>query len=131
MIKTVNFLKEAGIFFISTINGDKPEVRPFGAINIYNDRLYFITSNTKDVYKQMVKNPNIQISAVKNNGSWIRLRGQVVFDESYDAKKSMLDNNPNLRMMYNESDNKMVVFYLANAKATIESFTSPKEEELF
>lgn len=130
MNKTVDFLKEARVFFISTINEDKPEVRPFGAINVFNGKLYLTTSNTKDVYKQMVKNNNIAISAMNANGEWIRISAKAIVDNDRAARVSMLDNNPNLRSMYNEDDGKFEVFYLKDAKTTISSFSkAPVVEE--
>jgi uncharacterized pyridoxamine 5'-phosphate oxidase family protein len=130
MEKTVKFLNDAKVFFVSTINGDKPEVRPFGALNVYNGRLYITTSNTKDVYKQIMMNNNVAISAVLD-GEWIRISAKLVNDDSLDAKKSMLDANPNLRAMYNENDGKFSVLYLTEATATISSFTSAPIVEKF
>jgi len=130
MEKTVKFLNEAKVFFVSTINGDKPEVRPFGALNVYNGRLYITTSNTKDVYKQIMMNNNVAISAVLD-GEWIRISAKLVNDDSLDAKKSMLDANSNLRVMYNENDGKLSVLYLTEATATISSFTSAPIVEKF
>lgn len=123
MEKTVQFLKDAKIFFIATIDGDRPRVRPFGALNVYNNKLYFISANTKDVFNQLVKNNNTEICACTPDGRWIRISGKVEVDNSIEAKKAMLDANPDLRMMYNENDGIMEVFFLKNATSTISSFT--------
>lgn len=130
MKEVIEFLKKCGIFFLATVDGTNPRVRPFGALNEYNNKLYFITSNTKDVYKQLVKNNQVEICA-STHDSWIRLTGTAKFDDSRDAKKSMLDNNPGLRRMYSEDDDKMVVFYLENATGKIFSFFKPMEEYKF
>jgi uncharacterized pyridoxamine 5'-phosphate oxidase family protein len=123
MKEVLQFLQDAGVFYIATADGDQPRVRPFGAINEFDGKIYIITSNEKDVYKQMQKNPKVEISAMNKEGKWIRLSCQVVRDDRTEAKKSMLDANPSLRAMYSEEDGKMEVLYFQNASATICSFT--------
>lgn len=111
MKEVLQFLQDAGVFYIATMDGDQPRVRPFGAINEFDGKIYIITSNEKDVYKQMQKNPKVEISGMNKEGKWIRLSCQVVRDDRTEAKKSMLDANPNLRAMYSEEDGKMEVLY--------------------
>ena len=130
MEKTVKFLNEAGVFFVSTINGNKPEVRPFGALNVFESKLYLITSNEKDVFKQIEKNNNVAISAVYGD-KWIRINAKLVKDGRIEAKRAMLDANPNLRAMYNENDGKVEVLYLSDAISTISSFTAEPQIEKF
>ncbi len=130
MEKTIKFLNDAKVFFVATINGNTPEVRPFGAINVYNDKLYIITGAKKDVAKQIDANNNVAISAILN-GNWIRIKTKLVKDESIEAKKSMLDNNSSLRGMYNELDSNMVIYYLSDATSTIYSFTDKPITEKF
>ena len=119
----LQFLQDAGVFYIATTDGDQPRVRPFGAINEFEGKIYIITSNEKDVYKQMQKNPKVEISGMNKEGKWIRLSCEVVRDDRTEAKKSMLDANPSLRAMYSEEDGKMEVLYFKNANAVICSFT--------
>lgn len=123
MKEVLQFLQDAGVFYIATMDGDQPRVRPFGAINEFDGKIYIITSNEKDVYKQMQKNPKVEISGMNKEGKWIRLSCQVVRDDRTEAKKSMLDANPSLRAMYSEEDGKMEVLYFKNANAAICSFT--------
>ena len=126
MKEVYEFLKDSKVFYLATVDNDKPRVRPFGALNIYNDKLYIQTGKVKDVSKQMSINPNIEISAM-NNGKWIRVEAKVVSDDSLDAKISMLDNNPELKSMYKAEDPNTEVLYLTDVKATIYSFTdAPK-----
>ena len=127
MKEVFDFLKNCGVFYIATIDGDKPRVRPFGAINIFEDKLYLQTGKSKDVYKQIEINPNVEISGMYN-GKWIRLEARLVNDERRVAKKSMLDNNPELSGMYSEDDPNTLVLYLENVKAKILSFTEPPVE---
>lgn len=116
------FLKEAGVYYLATVEGNKPKVRPFGTIEIFEDKLYIQTGKKKAVYKQILDNPNVEICAFKD-GKWIRLSGELVPDDRVEAKKDMLDKNPNLRGMYNENDDNTIVLYFKNAKAVISSFT--------
>lgn len=130
MEKTINFLKEAKTFFIATVNNGNPEVRPFGAFSVYNDKLYIITGAKKAVAKQIDLNNNVAISACYD-GKWIRINTTLIKDESIDAKRAMLDQNPNLRSMYNENDDNMVVYYFKNTTSAFYSFTSAPSKEEF
>lgn len=130
MIEVYEFLKNSKIFYLATLDNDRPRVRPFGALNIFENKLYIQTGKRKDVSKQMSINPKIEISSFYN-GSWIRLEAEVVRDDRIEAKKSMLDNNPELRTMYNEFDDNTEVLYFKNAKATICSFTSEPKTIMF
>ena len=122
MKEVYEFLKECGVYYLGTVDNDKPRVRPFGTVNIYEDHLYIQTGKKKDVYKQIITNPNVEICAF-NNDKWIRVEGKLVEDNRVEAKKDMLDHYPELRNMYDENDDNTIVFYLESGKATISSFT--------
>jgi uncharacterized pyridoxamine 5'-phosphate oxidase family protein len=122
MQEVYEFLKSCGVYYLATIDGDKPRVRPFGTAEIFEDKLYIQTGKKKDVSNQIQTNPNVEIRAFKD-GKWIRIEGKLVRDDRVEAKKDMLDKNPNLRGMYNENDDNTEVLYFENAKATISSFT--------
>ena len=122
MKETQEFLKSAGVYYLATVDGDKPRVRPFGTAEIFENKLYIQTGKSKDVSKQIEKNPNVEICAFKD-GKWIRVSGNLVRDDRVEAKKDMLDKNPNLRGMYNELDDNTEVLYFEHAKAVISSFT--------
>ncbi len=122
MKEAVEFLKKCGVFYLATVEGDQPRVRPFGALNVFEDKLYIITNNTKDVFQQMKVNPKVEISGMAE-GKWIRLTAEAVRDERFEARQAMLDANPSLRSMYNEEDEIMEVLYLTNATGAICSFT--------
>ena len=122
MKEVCEFLKECGVYYLATVDGDKPKVRPFGTANIYEDHLYIQTGKKKDVFKQIEKNNNVEICAFKD-GKWIRIEGKLIPDERIEAKKDMLDNYPELRGMYSESDDNTIVLYFESGVATIASFT--------
>ena len=122
MKEVQDFLKSAGVYYLATIDNDKPRVRPFGTAEIFEDHLYIQTGKSKDVFKQIMINSNVEISAFKD-GKWIRVEGKLVADDRVEAKKDMLDKNPSLRAMYDENDDNTIVLYFESAKATISSFT--------
>ena len=121
MKEVYDFLKKCQVFYIATIDGNKPRVRPFGAINIFENKLYIQTGKIKDVSKQMQKNSNIEISGMAD-GKWIRLEAKVVRDDRKEAKVSMLDANPELKSIYSADDDNTEVLYLENVTAKICSF---------
>ena len=126
MEEVKEFLKESGVYYLGTIDDNKPKVRPFGTVEIYDNHLYIQTSKKKDVFKQIEKNNNVEICAF-NNGKWIRIEGKLVVDDRIETKKHMLDNYPDLRNMYDENDINTAVLYFESDKATIYSFTeAPK-----
>ena len=122
MRETYDFLKKCGVFYLATIDNDKPRVRPFGAVNIFEDKLYFQTGKVKNVSRQIAINPNVEICGFQD-GKWIRLQGVLVTDDRKEAKISMLENNPELKAMYSADDDNTEVLYIKNAKATFSSFT--------
>ena len=126
MERVCNFLKEAGVYYLATVEGDQPRVRPFGTAHIFEGKLYIQTGKVKPVSKQMAENPKVEISAFKD-GTWIRIAGELVEDDRVEAKKSMLDAYPNLRGMYDENDDNTQVLYFKNAVATFSSFTDAPE----
>ena len=122
-MNTVNdFLKQAGVYYLATVEGDQPRVRPFGTGNVFEGKLYIQTGKRKDVAKQIEANPKVEISAFKD-GKWIRVAGELVEDDRIEAQKSMLDAYPELAGMYQPGDGNTVVYYFKDAVATISSFT--------
>lgn len=131
MNEVLAFLKLCRVYYIATVEGDQPRVRPFGAQCEFEGKLYLTTSNQKSVYAQMKANSKIEISGMSPDGRWIRLTAEAVFDERREAKTAMLEANPELRSLYSEDDGKMEVFYLQNATAVICSFTAAPENYIF
>ena len=129
MESVCKFLKDAGVYYLATVEGDQPRVRPFGTVNIFEGKLYIQTGKVKPCSKQILENPKVEISAF-HNGTWIRIAGELVEDDRVEDKKSMLDAYPNLRGMYDENDGNTQVFYFKNAVATFASFgAEPKTVE--
>ena len=130
MHEVFEFLKAAGTYYLATMDGDQPRVRPFGTIDLFEDRLYIQTGKVKDVANQLKANPKIEISAM-HEGRWIRLEAEAILDENIEAQVHMLDNYPELKAMYTPGDGNTEVYYLSNASAAICSFTDEPEVHEF
>lgn len=130
MERVYEFLKKAGTYYLATVEGDQPRVRPFGTVNIFDGKLYIQTGRVKPVSKQLAANPKAELCAF-HNGTWLRVAGELVEDDRVEARKSMLDAYPNLRKMYDENDGNTQVLYFKNAEATFSSFTAEPETVRF
>lgn len=108
--KTYQFLKNAGTYYIATVEGDQPRVRPFGTALIYEGRLYIQTGRKKNVAKQLLANGKAEICAFKD-GEWIRVTGVLMDDPRLEPQKAMLDAHPTLKKMYAPGDGNNMVLY--------------------
>ena len=130
MQKVLDFLKNAETYYLATVEGDQPRVRPFGTIHEFEGKLYIQTGKVKDVSKQLHANPKAEICAFKD-GQWLRIACELVEDDRREARVSMLDAYPSLQNMYSPDDGNTEVFCIKNATATFSSFTSAPETVKF
>ena len=122
MKEVLEYLKSCGTFYLATEEDGQPHVRPFGAVCDYEGKLYFVTNNQKNVYRQMIKNGKVEICGM-NQGTWVRVEGEVKEDLRREARVAMMDaNESSLKSMYTVDDNLMTVFYYEHGTATIYSF---------
>ena len=126
MKRVLDFLKKAEVYYLATVEGDQPRVRPFGTVNEFEGKLYIQTGKIKPTSKQLAANPKVEICAF-TGGAWIRVACELIEDDRFEAKKSMLDAYPNLRHMYNENDGNTQVLYMQNATATFCAFGKAPE----
>ena len=124
MTEVLEFLKSAGTYYLATVDGDQPRVRPFGTAEVFEGRLYIQTGKVKDVSKQLAANPKAEICAFKD-GVWLRVSGELVNDDRIEAKTHMLDAYPELKGMYSAEDSNTQVLYFKDAEAVFSSFTAP------
>ena len=122
MERVVKFLKDAQTYYLATVEGDQPRVRPFGTAHVFEGKLYIQTGKSKPVSRQLMANPKAEICAF-HGGEWIRIAGELIEDDRVEARQSMLDAYPSLKNMYSADDGNTQVFYFRNATATICSFT--------
>ncbi|MDR1398506.1 MAG: pyridoxamine 5'-phosphate oxidase family protein [Treponema sp.] len=128
MQEVYDFLKKCGAYYLATVDGEKPRVRPFGTVDIFEDKLYFQTGKVKNVSKQIGFNPHVELCAMSAEGAWIRVEAIAVEDSRVEAKCHLLDAYPSLKERYSATDDNTQVFYLKDATARIYSFTAePKE----
>jgi len=118
-------LKSCGVFYLATVDGNQPRVRPFGALAVYEGRLYLQTGKVKNVFKQLSVNGKFELCAMKPSGTeWIRVSGRLVNDDRLAAKEHMLNVNPSLKSMYKADDDNTAVLYVADGEATFSSFST-------
>ena len=130
MQRVVDFLKKAETYYLATVDGDQPRVRPFGTVNVFEGKLYIQTGKSKDVSKQIHANPKVEICAFKD-GEWLRVAGTLVEDDRREARVAMLEAYPSLQAMYSPDDGNTEVLYLKDATATFSSFTAAPETVKF
>ncbi len=126
MERVLQFLKDAEVYYLATVEGDQPRVRPFGTAHLFEGRLYIQTGRAKPVARQLMANPKAELCAFKG-GVWLRIACQLVEDDRTEARKAMLDAYPHLRAMYDEDDGNTQVYALHNAVATFSSFAGAPE----
>lgn len=130
MKRVYEFLKNAGVYYLATLEGDQPRVRPFGTAHIFQDRLYIQTGRSKPVAAQLAANPKAEICAFKE-GVWLRVAATLVEDDRREARVAMLEAYPELKAMYDPDDGNTQVWYLKDATAVFSSFTAPPETVTF
>lgn len=130
MKRVYDFLKKANIYYLATAEGDQPRVRPFGTINEFDGKLYIQTGKVKPTSKQLAANKKAEICAFMDD-AWVRISCELIEDDRFEAKKSMLDAYPYLRGMYDENDGNTQVFYMQNATATFSAFGKEPETVKF
>ena len=130
MNEVYEFLKKCGTYYLATMDGDQPRVRPFGTVDIYDGCITIQTGRKKDVAKQMDANPKIEICAFDGD-TWLRLCGKAAADDSVEAVDHMLNSYPRLRAKYTPGDGNATVYRITEATATFESFTAPPKTITF
>ena len=130
MNEVYEFLKKFGTYYLATVEGDQPRVRPFGTIDLFEDKLYIQTGKVKEVSKQIQANPKVELCAF-GEGTWVRLAGTLVRDDRVEAKEHMLEAYPMLKNMYSATDDNTEVLYFEEATATFSSFGGAPKTVMF
>lgn len=130
MQEVYEFLKQCQTYYLATVEGGQPRVRPFGTIDLFEGRLYIQTGKAKAVSRQMAANPRVEICAFKD-GRWLRLAARAIEDDRREARVHMLDAYPDLKKMYDPDDGNTQVFYLADAEATFSAFGAESRRVCF
>lgn len=132
MKSVYEFIKKCGTYYLATVDGDQPRVRPFGTVDLFEDKIYIQTGKVKPVSKQLGANPKAELCCFDGaTGTWLRVSGELINDDRIEAKKHMLDAYPNLRGMYDENDDNTQVLYFRNATAVFSSFAEAPKTIVF
>jgi len=132
MQEVYEFLRTCGVYYLATVDGDQPRVRPFGTAVIYQQNLYIQTGRKKNVARQMLTHPKVEICPYDpGKGVWLRIEAKVVADERLEAKQYVLDQYPQLKSMYKADDENTLVLYLKDVTATFNTFTDPARTVTF
>ena len=123
MQEVFDFLKHCGTYYLATVEGDQPRVRPFGTVDVFEGKLYIQTGKVKEVSKQIRQNPKVELCAF-GKGKWLRVSGRLVRDDRVEAKEHLLASYPSLQKMYSATDDNTEVLYFEDATAVFSSFTS-------
>ena len=126
MERVCAYLKAAKVYYIATVDGDQPRVRPFGTVNIFDGKLYIQTGRKKNVARQILANGKVELCAFTGK-DWLRLSGTLVEDPRIEAQMSMLTAYPGLKKMYQPGDGNTLVLYFRDAAATFNTFGKPAE----
>ncbi len=123
MKEVYEFLKKCGTYYLATSENGQARVRPFGTIDLYDGKLTLQTGKSKDVAKQILANPKVELCAFDGQ-QWLRVAAEAVELPEIAAQEHMLAAYPDLRAMYTPGDGNTCVFALQNATATFASFTA-------
>lgn len=128
--KISQFLKETGIYFLSTEDGNQPKCRPLGFHTVIDNKIYFTIGDHKDVYKQMQVNPQVEIVA-STKKNWLRFYGTAVFEETTTIADGILEGSKMKKIYNEETGKKLAVFHLENATAELRSMEEVEESYHF
>ena len=128
--RVCKFLDDTGTYYLATVEGDQPRVRPFGTALVFEGKLYIQTGKVKNISKQLTANPKAEICAF-DGGKWLRVAGELINDDRIAPKAAMLEKHPELKGMYKAEDDTTQVLYVRNATATFSSFTDAPETYTF
>ncbi len=126
MQQVYDFLKKCGTYYLATVEGEQPRVRPFGTVDLFEGKLYLQTGLSKSVAQQLKADPKVELCAFDGE-RWLRVAATAVYDDNLEAQKHMLAAYPSLQAMYQPGDGNTAVYYLKDATATFSSFTAAPE----
>ena len=126
MQQVYDFLKKCGTYYLATVEGEQPRVRPFGTVDLFEGKLYLQTGLSKSVAQQLKADPKVELCAFDGE-RWLRVAATAVYDDNLEAQTHMLAAYPSLQAMYQPGDGNTAVYYLKDATATFSSFTAAPE----
>jgi uncharacterized pyridoxamine 5'-phosphate oxidase family protein len=130
MKEVIQFLNDSKVYYLATLDGDQPRVRPLGFVMEYDGKLSFCTNNKKAMFRQMKLNPKVEISAASADGKTLRITGTVDFNPSRAAREKALEIMPILKNMYSADDGIFEIFYIKKGAAAITDMAGVKSLDM-
>ena len=127
--KVFEFLQSAGTFYLATVEGEQPRVRPYGAMMLYEDKIYIMAFGLTNATRQIAANPKAEICAFK--GMTLRIECKLVEDNRPETQKALIEKMPALKPALGENGENGVMYYLADATATFFKMMEPVETVKF
>lgn len=119
-----NFLENNFSGALATVDSGKPRVRPWGFMFEDDGKFYFCTANTKEVYKQLMKNAFVEFTSTSKEMVTVRLAGEAVFTKDPGIKQRVLEKQPMVKNIYQSADNPIFeVFYIEHGEAIVSDFS--------
>ena len=120
----MQFLKDNPTFYLATVDGYLPRVRPLGFAMRYNGHLCLGIGKHKAAYKQLLDNTNLELCACNDRGEWLRIQGTANFDNTPEAQEAAFLQMPQLADIYNEESGlKLGIVYLDHLSAKLFSMS--------
>ena len=127
MNKVVETLKAVGVFYVATIDGDSPRVRPFSSVTEFEGHVYLCSGNFKPVYRQLSGNPHVELCGMYGNGTeWLRVSAVAVEDNRLEAQQAVLDDPTGPKQLYRAGDGRFVTYRLDEVHAGIAFSPRPR-----
>ena len=127
--KVYDFLENAGTFYLATVEGDQPRVRPYGAMLYYEDKIYIMAFGKTNATRQIADNQKAELCAFK--GQTLRIECKLVEDNRPDVGRALVDKMPSLKSALGENGENGVMYYLKDATATFFKLMEPVETITF
>ncbi len=127
--KVFDFLQKAGTFFLATVEGDQPRVRPYGAMLLYEGKIYIMAFGKTNATRQIAANQKAEICAFK--GQTLRIECKLVEDNRQEVGRALVDKMPVLKPALGENGENGVMYYLKDATATFFKMMEPVETVKF
>lgn len=123
--KVYDFLENAGTFYLATVEGDQPRVRPYGAMLLCEDKIYIMAFGQTNATRQIADNCKAELCAFK--GKTLRIECKLVEDSRPEVQKALIEKMPSLKPALGENGEHGVMYYLSDATATFYNVMEPVE----
>lgn len=113
--KVYEFLEDAKTFYLATMEGNQPRVRPYGAMLFFEGKNYIMAFGQTNATRQIAANQKAEICAFK--GRTLRIECKLVEDNRPEVGKALVDKMPVLKPVLGENGENGVMYYLKDATA--------------